>query len=209
MLFDRVIEDVGYQNFIQDKSEEGQDRWENVLELRSVLTEYETTGLADFLEAMALVADQDTLPETLDAPTMMTLHAAKGLEFEHVFITGLDEMLLPHSRSRDNEEDLAEERRLLYVGMTRAKKKLTMTRAARRRSPYGSYEDTLQSRFLDDLPAALLTGARAGCRRLNYSHEPRYTRGSASFMQPSRQPAQAPSKRYQTGMQVRHAVYGA
>ncbi|NLW72908.1 MAG: UvrD-helicase domain-containing protein [Chloroflexi bacterium] len=210
MLFDRVIEDVGYQNFIQDKSEEGQDRWENVLELRSVLTEYETTGLADFLEAMALVADQDTLPETLDAPTMMTLHAAKGLEFEHVFITGLDEMLLPHSRSRDNEEDLAEERRLLYVGMTRAKKKLTLTRAARRRSPYGSYEDTLPSRFLDDLPAALLTGSPRGLpSRLNYSHEPRYTRWEVpAFMQPSRQPAQAPSKRYQTGMQVRHAVYG-
>ncbi len=210
LLFDRVLEDVGYQMFIQDKSEEGQDRWENVMELRSVLTEYETTGLAEFLEAMALVADQDTLPETLDAPTMLTLHAAKGLEFEHVFITGLDELLLPHSRSRDDEESLAEERRLLYVGMTRAKKKLTLTRAARRRTPYGSYEDTLPSRFLDDLPAALLSGSARGLpSRLNYTSQPSYSRWEVpAYMQTGRQPAEAPKKKYQTGMQVRHAVYG-
>jgi len=103
-----------------------------------------------------LVADQDTLPENVDTPTLLTLHAAKGLEFEHVFITGLDEMLLPHSRSRDDPEALEEERRLLYVGITRAKKSLTLTRARRRRSPYGSYEETQPSRFLDDLPEDIL-----------------------------------------------------
>ncbi len=101
-LFDRVLEDTGYQEYIHDRSEEGQDRWENVMELRQVILEYD--GLPGFLEAMALVADQDTLPETLDAPTMLTLHAAKGLEFENVFIVGLDEMILPHSRSRDDPE---------------------------------------------------------------------------------------------------------
>ncbi len=79
-LFDRVLEDTGYQEYIHDRSEEGQDRWENVLELRQVILEYD--GLPGFLEAMALVADQDTLPETLDAPTMLTLHAAKGLELK-------------------------------------------------------------------------------------------------------------------------------
>ena len=91
-LFDRARADTEYEAYIRDKSEEGQDRWENVLELRAVAMEYETRGLQEFLEAMALVADQDTLPETLDAPTMLTLHAAKGLEFERVYIVGLDEM---------------------------------------------------------------------------------------------------------------------
>ncbi|MGI6250159.1 MAG: ATP-dependent helicase [Anaerolineaceae bacterium] len=210
VLFDRVLEDIGYQGYILDKSEEGQDRWENVMELRSVVLEYEALGMESFLESMALVADQDTLPETLDAPTLLTLHAAKGLEFEHVFIIGLDEMLLPHSRSRDDEEELAEERRLLYVGITRAKKALTLTRALRRRSPYGSYEDTIASRFLDDLPEEVLTGSPRGLSsRLSFSSEPRYTRWEMpAFMSAGRQPKPEPVKRFQTGMQVKHPVYG-
>jgi len=169
LLFDRIVVDTGYEAYIRDKSEEGQDRWENLLELRSVVLEYEDQSLAEFLEAMALVSDADTLPETVDAPTMLTLHAAKGLEFENVFIVGLDENILPHRRATDDEEELAEERRLLYVGITRAKSKLTLSRARRRRSPYGSYEDTLASRFLDDIPEAYLSGSPRGLpSRFNY-----------------------------------------
>ncbi|NLA80044.1 MAG: ATP-binding domain-containing protein, partial [Chloroflexi bacterium] len=169
LLFDRIVVDTGYEPYIRDKSEEGQDRWENLLELRAVVLEYEDKGLADFLESMALVSDQDTLPETVDAPTMLTLHAAKGLEFENVFITGLDENILPHRRAVDDEEELAEERRLLYVGITRAKSKLTLSRARRRRSPYGSYEETLASRFLDDIPEEHLTRSPRGLpSRYNY-----------------------------------------
>ena len=93
VLFDRILEDIGYQAHIQDQSEEGLDRWENVMELRAVVLEYVEQGLQAFLESMALVADQDTLPENVDAPTMLTLHAAKGLEFDQVFITGLDEKI--------------------------------------------------------------------------------------------------------------------
>ena len=98
-LFDQVMLDTGYEAYIKDDGGEDVDRWANVLGLRQVLLEYEDRGLTEFLEAMALVADQDTLPETLDAPTMMTLHTAKGLEFPQVFIIGLDELYLPHSRS--------------------------------------------------------------------------------------------------------------
>lgn len=210
-LFDRVVLDTEYEAYIRDKSEEGQDRWENVLELRSVAMEYETRGLQEFLEAMALVADQDTLPETLDAPTMLTLHAAKGLEFERVYIVGLDEMLLPHSRSRDDEEDLAEERRLLYVGITRAKRKLTLTRAMRRRSLSGMYEDTVPSRFLKDLPSGLVQeDLYAQPRRSSYNWERETSAWERpSWMRDSRVPMDKPTKtKFKTGMQVRHATYG-
>lgn len=210
-LFDRVVLDTEYEAYIRDKSEEGQDRWENVLELRSVAMEYETRGLQEFLEAMALVADQDTLPETLDAPTMLTLHAAKGLEFERVYIVGLDEMLLPHSRSRDDEENLAEERRLLYVGITRAKRKLTLTRAMRRRSLSGMYEDTVPSRFLKDLPSSLVQeDLYAQPRRSSYNWERETSAWERpSWMRDSRVPMDKPTKtKFKTGMQVRHATYG-
>jgi DNA helicase-2/ATP-dependent DNA helicase PcrA len=210
-LFDRIVSDTDYETYIQDKSEEGQDRWENVLELRAVVMEYETRGLQEFLEAMALVADQDTLPETLDAPTMLTLHAAKGLEFERVYIIGLDEMLLPHSRSCDDEEDLAEERRLLYVGITRAKKKLTLTRAQRRRSPYGTYEDTIASRFIKDLPSSLLKqDIYAQPRRNSFGRENEYSRWeSPSWLRNTTIPQDKPAKtKFKSGMQVRHSTYG-
>ena len=206
-LFDRVLADTGYQDYIHDRSEEGQDRWENVMELRQVILEYD--GLPGFLEAMALVADQDTLPETLDAPTMLTLHAAKGLEFENVFIVGLDEMILPHSRSRDDPEALAEERRLLYVGITRAKKTLTLTRALRRRSPYGSYEETLASRFLDDLPEDLLQGSAKGLpSRLNISYQNAYSRWETPAYRAAPHQDLPQNTQYKAGMQVRHKTYG-
>ena len=158
VLFDQILQDTGYDVYIKNESDALQDRWANVLELRHVLLEYEDRGLAEFLEAMALVADQDTLPETLDAPTLLTLHAAKGLEFPQVFIIGLDEYYLPHSRSRDDPEAMAEERRLFYVGLTRAKNRLYLLRANRRRSPYGSYETMQPSRFLGSLPKGLIRG---------------------------------------------------
>ena len=211
ILFDRIITDVDYETHIQPKTDEGQDRWENLLELRAVVMEYETRGLQEFLEAMALVADQDTLPETQESPTMLTLHAAKGLEFERVYIVGLDEMLLPHSRSRDEEEDLAEERRLLYVGITRARKKLTLTRALRRRSPYGSYEDTIASRFLKDLPSSLLQrDIQAQPHLNNFSREWEYSRWeNPSWLRNGGVPHDLPSQtRFKSGMQVRHPTYG-
>jgi DNA helicase-2/ATP-dependent DNA helicase PcrA len=138
---------------------------------------------------------------------MLTLHAAKGLEFERVFIIGLDEMLLPHSRSMDDSESLAEERRLFYVGMTRAKKQLFLVRALRRRSTYGSYEETQASRFLEDIPDQLLQKPASTYRSFSNHYKntsvPRWE--VPAYRTTERASAQ---KKFATGMQVMHPVYG-
>ncbi len=154
-LFNQILADIDYRSYIEDNSEEGMDRWENVEELLRLAYEYQESGLTPFLENVALVADQDTLPERPDAPTLLTLHASKGLEFPVVFIIGLDEKVLPHSRSLDEPEEMAEERRLFYVGITRARDRLFLVRSERR-SMYGGYDYAEASRFLADIPSHLL-----------------------------------------------------
>ena len=213
-LFDEIVLDTGYEDFIKDESDEEQDRWGNVMELRQVLLEYEDRGgLGEFLEAMALVADQDTLPESLDAPTLLTLHAAKGLEFPQVFIIGLDEQYLPHIRSMDDPEEMAEERRLFYVGMTRAKNRLYLSRAHRRRSPYGSYEPMVPSRFLEDLPENLTRGhfTRSYDQVKTYDRQEYQwdtTYGPPRRGQKKPQPPKAVTQRFYPEMQVLHPTYG-
>ena len=117
--------------------------------------EFSDAGMSAFLENLALVSDQDTVPDNAESPTLLTLHAAKGLEFDQVFIIGLDDGTLPHSRSFDDDEEMAEERRLFYVGITRARNMLYLVRA-QRRSIYGRYEPQMPSRFLNDVPADLV-----------------------------------------------------
>jgi len=211
-LFDRVIEDTGYDMYIKSESDALRDRWANVVELRQVLLEYEDAGLGAFLEAMALVADQDTLPDSLDAPTLLTLHAAKGLEFSQVFIIGLDEYYLPHSRSRDDPEAMAEERRLFYVGMTRAKDRLTLLRAHRRRSPYGSYETMQPSRFLEALPRDLIQGRISSRRRDRQTFDMRafqWDRQVGSFNEKKTiSPTRSVTQQFFPKMRVMHPVYG-
>lgn len=169
-LFDRIITETGYETYIKDESEEGEERWENVQELRRLAYEYAELGLTSFLENLALVSDQDTLGEAApNAPTLLTLHAAKGLEFNQVFITGLDEGLLPHSRSRDDPEEMAEERRLFYVGITRARNRLYLVRAEQR-SGYNTSDISTPSRFLDDIPDSLL---KVEGERSRYPRRPR------------------------------------
>jgi DNA helicase-2/ATP-dependent DNA helicase PcrA len=155
-LFDRILADINYKEYIDDESEEGEDRWDNVQELRRLALEYSTRTLDEFLENVALVSDQDTITEG-NVPTLLTLHAAKGLEFGVVFIVGLDDGILPHSRSFDEPESMEEERRLFYVGITRAKDKLYLIRSIQR-GGRGSQEETFPSRFLDDVPTDLLVG---------------------------------------------------
>ena len=212
-LFDQVMLDTGYEPYIKDDGGEDEDRWANVLGLRQVLLEYEDQGLAEFLEAMALVADQDTLPDTLDAPTLMTLHTAKGLEFPQVFIIGLDEHYLPHSRSRDDPEEMAEERRLFYVGLTRAKNRLFLIRARRRRSPYGSYDSMQPSRFLEDIPADLTRGRITRSYEQRDAYEMNAIRWDQTYGPPktSRKrsaPPAAPMQQFFPEMRVSHPVYG-
>jgi DNA helicase-2/ATP-dependent DNA helicase PcrA len=155
-LLDRIIEDIDYRGYIADGTEEGEDRWENVLELRRLASENRDKRLEDFLADMALVSDQDTIESTQNVPTLLTLHAAKGLEYPVVFIVGLNDGILPHSRSLEDPEQMMEERRLLYVGVTRAKDRLLLL-APQSRIAYGGYGDaTIASRFLDDIPEALL-----------------------------------------------------
>jgi DNA helicase II / ATP-dependent DNA helicase PcrA len=170
-LLDRISERSGYGPELRAASEsEGLDRWSNVLELRRVAEDYseiETrTALELFLENVALVGGADTVQsgedgsliqdENNDAVTLITLHAAKGLEYPVVFIVGMDEGSLPHSRSISQPDQIEEERRLAYVGFTRAMRRLYLVRA-RRRSLFGETQFTEPSRFLDDIPSQLVT----------------------------------------------------
>ena len=157
-LLDEILEHTGYREYLLE-NEDGEDRWENIMELRSVAKEYDglptEEALATFLEKVSLVADIDELDEKADAVTLITLHQAKGLEFPMVFIVGMEEGILPHRRSFDDPEEMEEERRLCYVGMTRAKKQLYLLRSYRRSLFGGSVNPP--SRFLQDIPSHLVT----------------------------------------------------
>jgi len=158
-LVDEILERTGYRAYIEDK-EDGEERWENIVELRNVATEYNEldTGeaLTAFLEKVSLVSDIDELDETAEAVTLITLHQAKGLEFPAVFIVGLEEGILPHRKSFDDPEQMEEERRLCYVGITRAKKHLYLLRSYRR-SLFGGSTANPPSRFLPDISRHLIS----------------------------------------------------
>ena len=207
-LMDQILEDIDYRSYIDDGSEEGADRWENVMELRRIAFEAQDKGLEGFLEQVALVSDQDTLEATTKVPTMLTLHAAKGLEFPVVFILGLNDGTLPHSRSFDDIEEMMEERRLFYVGITRAKDRLFLV-YSQNRSAYGYPEPVDPSRFLDDIPYELIEEEQpAVYRRASRSEmAPHDTRWSeAGRTSPKRQ---IPSQQiYHPGMNVFHPTYG-
>lgn len=202
-LTDAILAEIDYQTYIDDGSEEGHDRWENVLELRRLAAENSQQGLGAFLEQIALVSDQDTLETSTNVPTMLTLHAAKGLEFPVVFIVGLNDGTLPHSRSFDEDESMQEERRLLYVGITRAKDKLYLT-YAQNRMLYGYSEQAIPSRFLDDLPEHLLDGdARFGYSRSIHATGISDRWGGAV----QEVDTDAVEQRFHPGMRVNHPVW--
>ena len=158
-LVDKVLERTRYKEHILNK-EDGDDRWENIVELRSVASEYDDLNpeeaLAAFLEKVSLVSDIDELDEKVDAVTLITLHQAKGLEFPVVFIVGLEEGILPHRKSFDDPEQMEEERRLCYVGITRAKERLYLLRSYRR-SLFGGSTANPPSRFLQDISPHLIS----------------------------------------------------
>lgn len=155
-LLDAVVTATGYATYLRDADVDGDDRLENVLQLRSVVSQYEEVGgegsdLGQFLQDVALISDVDEMTDGVDAVTLITLHAAKGLEFPVVFLVGMEEGVLPHIRSFDDPRQMEEERRLAYVGITRAKDALYLSRAYRRFS-YGASASNPASRFLADIP---------------------------------------------------------
>ncbi len=226
-LMDRVLDETDYHAYIDDGTDEGRDRWENVMELRRLAAEYADQGLAAFLERVSLVSDQDTLDASASVPTLLTLHAAKGLEFSNVFIVGLNDGVLPHSRSFDEPEEMHEERRLLYVGITRARDRLYLV-YSQNRSQYGYAEPVEPSRFLSDVPEGLLqtipsaaSQARPRRRRENWDDDDwdRTSRKSSSAAgdrsyasaprpaKPVTTPA-PPDRQFPAGSKVNHPVWG-
>lgn len=158
-LLSLLLRLTGYENFLRDGTEEGEGRFENVQELFNVATTFNNhpwkEGLVKFLEEVALMTKTDDLDSDAPKVTLMSLHQAKGLEFDIVFFVGLEEGILPHSRSVLDPKDIAEEVRLAYVGVTRARKHLYITHAMTRKQ-YGSRNMSVPSRFLKAIPPELL-----------------------------------------------------
>jgi DNA helicase-2/ATP-dependent DNA helicase PcrA len=202
-LMDRIIEDINYRFYIDDGTEEGSQRWENVMELRRLASENQDQDLSIFLENIALVSDQDTIDASAKVPTLLTLHAAKGLEFPTVFIIGLNDGTLPHIRSFDDPEAMQEERRLLYVGITRAKNQLYLLYALNQ-FRYGFTEPADPSRFLEDIPISLTedayTGAAARRRPASMSSYANWESPTSSV--------EIIEQKYSASMRVRHVSWG-
>ena len=217
-LLSLVIEKTRYRDYLTDQFPvDGEERWENVNELRNVASQFDELepehALMRFLEDVALMSDTDEYDEKIDAVTLITLHAAKGLEFPVVMIVGMEEGLLPHIRSFDDPAQMEEERRLCYVGLTRAKDRLYLLRAFRR-ALMGQGSHNPPSRFLKDLPAELVHQAQQ-------TVEGAYQRAAARPRQPAWSTAlnggattdETPQPRAETasftaGDHVRHVKFG-
>ena len=157
-LIEKIYVDSGYRQMLLKDGEEGEVRHENIQELLTVAQKFESKGeddLANFLEEVALVSQTDQDLESSDAVLLMTMHSAKGLEFNRVFLVGMEEGLFPHSRSIINPSEMEEERRLCYVGITRAKKKAYLF-YTNYRNIYGSTQASIKSRFLEEIDSNLI-----------------------------------------------------
>ncbi|MEI8338498.1 MAG: UvrD-helicase domain-containing protein [bacterium] len=157
-LIDSLIRRIDYLNYLDDGGPQGEARKENVQELLSVAQEYQDLGLEGFLEEVTLISDIDNANFGNNAVTLMTLHAAKGLEFPVVFMVGMEETIFPHSRALYDQSEMEEERRLCYVGMTRAKQELYMIYASSRLL-YGGINHNPPSRFLSEIDSNFQTNS--------------------------------------------------
>jgi len=206
-LLNAIIARADYRRYLLEDFADGEERWENVQELRAVASQYDeltpAEALARFLEDAALITDIDEYDAKADAVTLITLHAAKGLEFSVVFIVGMEEGLLPHMRSYDDPAQMEEERRLCYVGMTRAEERLYLVRAFRR--TFGGHNPP--SRFLADIPPELVT-TRERIPTGMPTRE-RFIAAASTPAHPSTSsgPA-APVKAFAAGDHVRHPKFG-
>jgi DNA helicase-2/ATP-dependent DNA helicase PcrA len=216
-LIDLTVERSGYGAMLREDKERGEERMENLQELKASAEQFagseERGQLIDFLENVALVSDVDGLQGGDDteveeeAITLITLHQAKGLEYDAVFLVGLEEGMLPHSRSVDDPTQLEEERRLLYVGMTRARKRLFMFRAFQRRFR-GQSGSQMASRFLVEIPDSLTTtkDIRGHSRVADRIPDPMWTKRTAST--PAPRPAARSGDQFAAGDKVRHGAFG-
>ena len=202
-LLDSVLTRTGYKRHLEEESD-GEERLENLRELRRVAADFTgmtaPEGLTAFLEQTALVSDQDNADEGGDALTLITLHQAKGLEFPVVFMVGMEEGLLPHMRSMDDAAEMEEERRLCYVGMTRAQERLYLVRAFRR-TYMGSSMPSIPSRFLRDIPPELITAP----------HDESQERAKPSIeaaVRKAREAASPEAAPFSSGERVRHPSFG-
>ncbi len=170
-LIDSLLRRIDYFTYLEDGTPQGETRQENVRELMGVAKEYQDAGLADFLEEVALVSEPEQNTPLSDAVTLMTLHSAKGLEFPVVFMVGMEETILPHSRALYDQREMEEERRLCYVGMTRARQELFLVHA-NSRMLYGGLHHNPPSRFLSEFQDVPQQGIEAAS--VITSNEPRY-----------------------------------
>lgn len=215
-LLQEVLDKTNYFDYLDEDPESAEDRKNNINELSSMFIKYQEEDadfeLSDFLEDVALVADIDSYNEDDDAVVLMTLHSAKGLEFPIVFIPGMEESVFPGNQSVYSEEDLEEERRLAYVGITRAKEKLYLLNA-RRRMLYGTTNRNQASRFLREIPVSVTDDITV------QSYVPHSKFGS--FAQPAHSTsssaahkfgqvggASASAQNYSAGDTVRHKAFG-
>ncbi|HKW34245.1 MAG TPA: UvrD-helicase domain-containing protein [Candidatus Acidoferrum sp.] len=233
-----VLEESGYMDMLKDRNTaEDVARMENLEELTRAVAESTEAGetFTDFLDAASLVSDADQY-EGKPGVTLITLHSTKGLEFDHVFLTGMEEGICPHSRSINEEKGIEEERRLVYVGMTRARKSLTLTRTVYRRI-FGNEQQLRAappSRFLAEIPSELVDAARGSLAEIGeqrrYEPDPEYSYSPEEFLRrvrreqkpavPTRRPVAASSNSFarpakrgsdsnpMLGRRVRHPSYG-
>ena len=214
-LIDLVLDESGLQKHIQEGDERPEERWENVMAYRAIAQEFNAEtppdGLGSLLERTALVSQVDEMEDAEDSITLITLHQAKGLEFPVVFMVGMEEGLLPHSRSMDSEEQTEEERRLCYVGMTRAERRLYMLRAFRRGFRGNTGGPAVASRFLREIPADLVAAAALSSTAARAAVAPDSGRGSSIRAAALAAAASAPAPSgpgLRVGDLVRHRAFG-
>lgn len=215
-----VMQRSGYTDMLKEEhSEESIGRLENLQELLNVTAQYDATAespsLSGFLEQVALIADTDQLLETGDAVTLMTLHSSKGLEFPVVFLVGLEEGVFPHSRSIDSDMEVEEERRLAYVGITRAREELHLMHA-RRRSVFGTSNFNRRSRFVDDIVSVEFSHLLPGGGQINSGLTEVRSDRTGSYQTTMAREAVVESRAkmpqwtppFSVGQRVRHAKFG-
>ena len=213
VLLERLLEETGYREMVQDGTQEGNERWGNVLELAGLAGEYADVpapdGLVQFLENVALVSDVDTMRDDAQGVTLITLHMVKGLEFGVVFIAGMEEGLLPHARAlEEGDAGIAEERRLTYVGITRARRRLYLLHAFRRHL-YGTAQLAEASRFLGEIPGEMLEVAlRPGNQNFGDVRASGTVRRAVIGHATRPNPVVLASQRFSEGMRIGHNVYG-